>query len=160
VPAERPAAPSVSGSAAAPAGEPLAEPGGPERASFASADLRVLLCRLSTYEQVLPSVTHRALLWAARGVPGVHADVAYRPPDDGRPRRGGAPPSGWVAPRCGEPARRLGLRGGAPPAPPAGGGAGRAGPLAAATAAPGAAAGARPTRRGCGRRTGGTRPLG
>ena len=111
MPAERPAAPSVSGSAAAPAGEPLAEPGGPERASFASADLRVLLCRLSTYEQVLSSVTHRALLWAARGVPGVHADVAYRPLDDGRPRRGGAPPAGWVATGCGEPARRFDLLG-------------------------------------------------
>lgn len=111
MPAERPAASTLSGAAEESPGERLAEPGGPERASFDSADLRVLLCRLSTYEQVMPSVTHRALLWAARQVPGVHADVAYRPRDDGRPRRGGGPPSGWVAAGCGEPARRFDLLG-------------------------------------------------
>lgn len=94
-----------------PAEEPLAEPGGPERAAFAGAALRVLLCRLSTYEQVLPSVTHRALLWAARRLPGVYADVAYRPPDDGRPGRGGGSPAGWIAAGCGEPARRFDVLG-------------------------------------------------
>ncbi|NMC69545.1 MAG: hypothetical protein GYA57_05680, partial [Myxococcales bacterium] len=45
------------------------------------------------------------------GVPGVHADVAYRPPDDGRPRRDGGPPAGWVAAGCGEPAHRFDLLG-------------------------------------------------
>ncbi|MBN1773832.1 MAG: hypothetical protein JXB32_21405 [Deltaproteobacteria bacterium] len=106
-----PGVPASDDGSASPADDPCAEPGGPERASFAAAGLRLLLCRLSTYEQVLPSVTHRALLWAARRVPGVHADVAYRPPEDGRPRREDGPPAGWVAAGCGEPARRFDLLG-------------------------------------------------
>jgi radical SAM superfamily enzyme YgiQ (UPF0313 family) len=84
------------------------EPGAPDPAGFAAASLRVLLCRLSTYRQVLPSVTHRALLWAARRVPGVYADLAFRPPGEGRERRSGA---GWIAEACGEPARAFDVLG-------------------------------------------------
>jgi radical SAM superfamily enzyme YgiQ (UPF0313 family) len=91
--------------------ETCAEPGGPEAAGFAAADLRLLLCRLSTYEQVLPSVTHRALLWAARSVPGVHTEVAYRPPDDGRPPRDDRPAAAWTGSGSGRPAREFDLLG-------------------------------------------------
>lgn len=111
MPADRPTGVTAPDDQPASPDDTSVEPGGAEPASFAAADLRLLLCRLSTYEQVLPSVTHRALLWAARGVPGVHADVAYRPPDDGRPRRDGTPPAGWIAAGCGEPARRFDLLG-------------------------------------------------
>lgn len=84
------------------------EPGGPDPARFAGASLRLLLCRLSTCAQVLPSVTHRVLLWTSRAVPGVYADVAYRPPDEPRGRDGVA---GWVAAGCGMPARRFDVLG-------------------------------------------------
>ena len=84
------------------------EPGASDPAGFAAASLRVLLCRLSTYRQVLPSVTHRALLWAARRVPGVYADLAFRPPGERRERRSGA---GWIAEACGEPARAFDMLG-------------------------------------------------
>jgi radical SAM superfamily enzyme YgiQ (UPF0313 family) len=77
------------------------EPGGPDPTGFAGAALRLLLCRLSTYTQVLPSVTHRALLWSARAVPGVYADLAFRPPGEPRSREG------WVATASGEPANRF-----------------------------------------------------
>ncbi|MBI5488082.1 MAG: hypothetical protein HY905_12180 [Deltaproteobacteria bacterium] len=54
------------------------------------------------------SVTHRALLWAARRVPGVHGEVAYRPPHE--PRALGEP-QGWLASASGEPARRFDVLG-------------------------------------------------
>ncbi|MBI5499991.1 MAG: hypothetical protein HY907_07090 [Deltaproteobacteria bacterium] len=77
------------------------EPGGPDPSGFERAALRLLLCRLSTAAQVQASVTHRALLWAARGVPGVYGEVAYRPPREPR----GAEPPGWVGSASGRPAR-------------------------------------------------------
>jgi hypothetical protein len=83
------------------------EPGGPDPAGFAGAAVRLLLCRLSTYPQVLASVTHRALAWAARAVDGVYVDTAYRPPPAGRARHG----AGWIATASGEPARRFDVLG-------------------------------------------------
>lgn len=56
------------------------EPGRPDAAGFASARLRILFCRLSTYRDVLPSITHRLLYQVACQVPGVFADMAYFPP--------------------------------------------------------------------------------
>ena len=55
------------------------EPGRPDPAGFDSARLKILLCRLSPYEDVLASITHRILLQAAQSVPGVYADLAFFP---------------------------------------------------------------------------------
>ena len=57
------------------------EPGRPNLAGFEKARLRILICRLSSYDDVLASITHRVLLAAARAVPGVYADLAFFPPD-------------------------------------------------------------------------------
>ena len=57
------------------------EPGRPDPARFESAKLRILICRLSPYDDVVPSITHRMLLSAAQAVPGVYADLAFFPPE-------------------------------------------------------------------------------
>ena len=57
------------------------EPGRPDPAGFASARLRILICRLSPYDDVAPSITHRMLLSVAQAVPGVYADLAFFPPE-------------------------------------------------------------------------------
>ena len=55
------------------------EPGRPNPAGFDSARLKILICRLSPYDDVLASITHRILLHAAQSVPGVFADLAFFP---------------------------------------------------------------------------------
>ena len=57
------------------------EPGRPDPAGFEKARLRILICRLSPYDDVQASITHRVLLCAARAVPGVYADLAFFPPE-------------------------------------------------------------------------------
>lgn len=57
------------------------EPGRPDPARFESAKLRILICRLSPYDDVVPSITHRLLLSVALAVPGVYADLAFFPPE-------------------------------------------------------------------------------
>lgn len=57
------------------------EPGRPDPAGFEKARLRILICRLSPYDDVLASITHRVLLAAAQAVPGVYADLAFFPPE-------------------------------------------------------------------------------
>ena len=57
------------------------EPGRPDPAGFDQARLRILICRLSPYDDVQASITHRVLLNAAQAVPGVYADLAYFPPE-------------------------------------------------------------------------------
>jgi radical SAM superfamily enzyme YgiQ (UPF0313 family) len=57
------------------------EPGRPDPGGFDAARLRILICRLSPYDDVLASITHRMLLDAARTVPGVYADLAFFPPE-------------------------------------------------------------------------------
>ncbi len=55
------------------------EPGRSNPADFDSAQLKILICRLSPYEDVLASITHRILFHAAQSVPGVFADLAFFP---------------------------------------------------------------------------------
>lgn len=57
------------------------EPGRPDPAGFATAKLRILICRLSPYDDVVASITHRLLLDVARAIPGVYADLAFFPPE-------------------------------------------------------------------------------
>ena len=57
------------------------EPGRPDPAGFDQARLRILICRLSPYDDVQASITHRVLLNAAQAVPGVYADLAFFPPE-------------------------------------------------------------------------------
>ena len=57
------------------------EPGRPDPAGYERAKLRLLICRLSTYDDVAASITHRLLLQAALAVPGVYADLAFLPPE-------------------------------------------------------------------------------
>lgn len=57
------------------------EPGRPDPAGFDQARLRILICRLSPYDDVQASITHRVLLCAAQAVPGVYADLAFFPPE-------------------------------------------------------------------------------
>ena len=73
------------------------EPGRPDPAGFEKARLRILICRLSPYDDVLASITHRLLLGAAQAVPGVHADLAFFPsePDAAIMRKDGVP--FWLA---------------------------------------------------------------
>ena len=73
------------------------EPGRPDPADFERARLRLLICRLSPYDDVETSITHRMLLCAARAVPGVYADLAFFPPetDAALLRRDGIP--FWLA---------------------------------------------------------------
>ena len=73
------------------------EPGRPDPAGFDRARLRILICRLSPYDDVLASITHRVLLNAARAVPGTYADLAFFPPeaDAAVLRRDGVP--FWLA---------------------------------------------------------------
>jgi radical SAM superfamily enzyme YgiQ (UPF0313 family) len=56
------------------------EPGRPDPAGFQTASVRILICRLSTYEDVTFSITHRMLYWAAGQVTGVYPDLAFLPP--------------------------------------------------------------------------------
>lgn len=56
------------------------EPGRPDPAGFDKARFRILICRLSPYDDVLASITHRILLSTAQAMPGVHADLAFFPP--------------------------------------------------------------------------------
>ena len=76
------------------------EPGRPDPADFEKAKLRILICRLSPYDDVLPSITHRLLLAAAQAVPGVYADLAFLPNEADAEilRRDGVPP--WLATGC------------------------------------------------------------
>ncbi|MDZ4199024.1 MAG: hypothetical protein U1E27_07040, partial [Kiritimatiellia bacterium] len=55
------------------------EPGRQDPAEFHDATTRILFCRLSPYEDVRPSLSHRMLYWAARQIPGVYADLAFFP---------------------------------------------------------------------------------
>ena len=73
------------------------EPGRADPAGFVDAALRVLICRLSRYEVVLPSIPHRMLYHEARRVPGVYADLAFFPSahDTVRMRADGVPL--WLA---------------------------------------------------------------
>ncbi len=73
------------------------EPGRPDPAGFGKARLRILICRLSPYDDVLASITHRVLLRAAQAVPGVYADLAFFPPaaDAALMRKDGIP--FWLA---------------------------------------------------------------
>lgn len=73
------------------------ELGRPDPAGFGSAQLRILICRLSSYDDVLASITHRVLLRAAQSVPGVYADLAFFPaePDAAIMRKDGVPL--WLA---------------------------------------------------------------
>ena len=57
------------------------EPGRPDPGEFDRARLRILICRLSPYDDVRASITHRVLLCAARAVPGTYADLAFFPPE-------------------------------------------------------------------------------
>ncbi|HBA83269.1 MAG TPA: hypothetical protein DCZ95_04160 [Verrucomicrobia bacterium] len=81
------------------------EPGRPDPADFERAALRVLICRLSPYEDVLPSISHRMLLQAALQVPGVYADLAFFPraSDARRMIEDGIPL--WLATGCKRPPR-------------------------------------------------------
>jgi hypothetical protein len=56
------------------------EPGRQAPAEFHRASTKILICRLSTYDDVLPSISHRILYWAARQTPGVYVDLAFFPP--------------------------------------------------------------------------------
>lgn len=56
------------------------EPGRMSPELFATASTRVLLCRLSPYDDVLRSMTHRLLYWACRQRQGVYVDLAWLPP--------------------------------------------------------------------------------
>ena len=56
------------------------EPGRQDPAEFRRAATKILICRLSTYDDVLPSISHRMLYWAARQVPNVYVDLAFFPP--------------------------------------------------------------------------------
>ena len=76
------------------------EPGRPDPAGFVGARLRILLCRLSPYDDVAASITHRLLLCAARAVSGVYVDLAFFPSekDAAAMRRDGVPL--WLATGC------------------------------------------------------------
>ena len=55
------------------------EPGRRDPADFGTCGVRILFCRLSTYDAVAPSITHRLLYWAANRVKDVYADLAFLP---------------------------------------------------------------------------------
>src|SRR5262245_59661670 len=73
-------------------GEPNTQPA-PE---FDVATLRVLVCRLSTYRDVAPSITHGLLAQIARSVDGVFVDFAYLPPPRDYPRMVAAGVAPWT----------------------------------------------------------------
>lgn len=56
------------------------EPGRMDPGLFDSARVRVLIARLSCYRDVLHSITHRLLYWAARNTDGAFVDLAFWPP--------------------------------------------------------------------------------
>ena len=56
------------------------EPGRQDPADFHRASTKILICRLSAYDDIVPSISHRMLYWAARQVPGVYVDLAFFPP--------------------------------------------------------------------------------
>ena len=76
------------------------EPGRQDPAEFHRASTKILICRLSTYDDVLPSISHRMLYWAARQVPGVYVDLAFFPParDAAFLKNNGVPL--WLASGC------------------------------------------------------------
>ena len=76
------------------------EPGRPDPAGFESARLRILICRLSSYDDVEASITHRLLLAVAQAIPGVYADLAFfpSPADAARMKKDGVPL--WLATGC------------------------------------------------------------
>jgi hypothetical protein len=76
------------------------EPGRQDPAEFHRASTKILICRLSTYDDVVPSISHRMLYWAARQVPGVYVDLAFFPParDAAFLRNSGVPL--WLASGC------------------------------------------------------------
>ena len=56
------------------------EPRRVDPAGFETASVRILICRLSTYDDVISSITHKMLYWAANQVSGVYVDLAFLPP--------------------------------------------------------------------------------
>jgi len=76
------------------------EPGRQDPAEFQRAATKILICRLSTYDDVLPSISHRMLYWAARQTPGVYVDLAFFPParDAAFLKNSGVPL--WLASGC------------------------------------------------------------
>lgn len=56
------------------------EPGRMAPELFETASTRILLCRLSPYDDVRRSMTHRLLYWACRQRRGVYVDLAWLPP--------------------------------------------------------------------------------
>lgn len=76
------------------------EPGRPDPAGFESARLRILICRLSSYDDVEASISHRLLMAAAQAIPGVYADLAFFPSaaDAARMKKDGVPL--WLATGC------------------------------------------------------------
>ena len=76
------------------------EPGRPDPGGFDRARLRILICRLSAYDDVAASITHRVLLQTALAVPGVYADLAFLPSEaDAMLMRKDGVPS-WLATGC------------------------------------------------------------
>ena len=55
------------------------EPGRQDPAEFNRARKKILICRLSTYDDVRASISHRMLYWAARQAPDVYVDLAFFP---------------------------------------------------------------------------------
>ena len=76
------------------------EPGRPDPAGFETARLRILICRLSSYDDVEASISHRLLMAAAQVIPGVYADLAFFPSaaDAARMKKDGVPL--WLATGC------------------------------------------------------------
>ena len=76
------------------------EPGRPDPAGFETARLRILICRLSSYDDVEASISHRLLMAAAQAIPGVYADLAFFPSaaDAARMKKDGVPL--WLATGC------------------------------------------------------------
>ncbi len=84
-------------------GEPNTQP--PEQ--FATARLRFLVARLSTYRDTASSITHGLLAQIARDVPGLYTDYAWMPPpkDLVRFERAGVP--AWTATTSKQPPARF-----------------------------------------------------
>jgi len=55
------------------------EPGRVDPAGFEAASVRILICRLSSYDDVKASITHKMLYWAANQASGVYVDLAFLP---------------------------------------------------------------------------------
>jgi radical SAM superfamily enzyme YgiQ (UPF0313 family) len=76
------------------------EPGRLDSAAFQAASVRILVCRLSTYEDVTSSITHRMLYWAAGQVHGVYPDLAFLPPQQDAAILSAAHVPWWLASGC------------------------------------------------------------